>query len=465
MKQFLILITILLTYQVGISQNFIFKEQMAQDIDNAVEWMERIHPHPYRFESKESILGYSKRLKESLPDSVERMSFWRSIDKLIVFYNDAHTRTFPYPLFHQYHHNEGLFFPFHIEVNNGKLFVTEKFCEHDIQVGSQINSINTIKAGDIIDRMKLHSNKELSKLKESELSDNFPFFIWRAFGWDSLYTIEVEGKQDFINLEGVKYEKIYSNFWNENENWFDTQQIDRQTAYIKIINFNSSRKEAKKRYREIFKQITRNGTENLIIDFRNHDGGDDRQGDDLAKYISNKPYKRLEKTLWKITPEYISAFEQRFIPKSVRWMKPLYLINEYSSPLVKGSKSELYEVKYKEKKPFREKKRFKGNVFLLINNNTFSAGSVFATMFRDYDMGKIIGQSSGNLSSFSAFALVEHHLPNSKFKFRISSAYSVRINGDEGLNSLEPDISLDRHTDALDYTVKKIINLTNAKTP
>ena len=80
-------------------------------------------------------------------------------------------------------------------------------------------------------------------------------------------------------------------------------------------------------------------------------------------------------------------------------------------------------------------------------------------------MRTIVGQSSGNLTSFSAYALVEWYLPNSKIKFRVSSAYSIGINGDESLNSVETDIPLDPKVDMLNYTEQLIIKLSKTQIP
>ncbi|GMN08256.1 hypothetical protein MTsPCn5_36450 [Croceitalea sp. MTPC5] len=428
---------------------------MEQDIDDVIRIIEDIHPYPYRFKSKDEIRSYSNRLKENLKDSLSISGFWRIIDELVVCYNDAHTSTFPYPLFHKFHRNGGLFFPFHVAIKNNELFITKTLEGQSELVGKKIMGINGIKDSTLIQDMLKHSKKELPNLKKHDISSNFPFYLWKTFGWKGPFNVEL--KDTILQNDGANYEVVFKDWLSEDEDWFQYDQLHSDIAYIKISNFNANRKNAKRRYKETFKAINEKHTDHLILDFRNHDGGQDLLGEDLARYLYNKPFKRLKKTLWKVTPEYQKAFEKKYIPKALRWIKPLYLLNPYSKVLLKKKKNKgLYELDYKTTKPHRKAKRFKGNVYLLINNNTFSAGSVFAGMFQDYGMGEVIGQETGNLSSFSAYALVTHQLPNSKIKFRISSAYSVRTNGDESKTPVEPDIRIATELDGLDYLLKKI---------
>jgi C-terminal processing protease CtpA/Prc len=115
-------------------------------------------------------------------------------------------------------------------------------------------------------------------------------------------------------------------------------------------------------------------------------------------------------------------------------------------------------VQYELKDPLPSKKRFQGHVYLITDHNTFSAGSIFAEMFKHCNIGKIIGQPTGNLYSFNGFALASFTPPNSKLKFQVSSVYNVANNLEEGLKSVEPDDIIKPEDDPVVYILRNYID-------
>ncbi|GHB47331.1 S41 family peptidase [Mongoliitalea lutea] len=98
------------------------------------------------------------------------------------------------------------------------------------------------------------------------------------------------------------------------------------------------------------------------------------------------------------------------------------------------------------------------NVYLITDHNTFSAGSIFAEMFKFYNMGQVIGQATGNLYSFNGFALAHFALPNSKLTYQISSVYNLANKKEEGMKSVEPDEFLNLEVDPVNYIFRNYID-------
>jgi C-terminal processing protease CtpA/Prc len=157
---------------------------------------------------------------------------------------------------------------------------------------------------------------------------------------------------------------------------------------MKITHFNGDENEIEHFYKQSFKSLLDHNSSHLILDFRGHIGGADSYGENLAKYFAKEPFRKLSKAYWKITPEFKEAFDRKFVPKSIRWFKPIYLVNEYSSIFYGAEPNELVTLNYEMKNPLSEEKRFPGNVYLITDHNTFSAGSIFAEMFKYYKMGR-----------------------------------------------------------------------------
>ncbi|MEO0790604.1 MAG: S41 family peptidase, partial [Bacteroidota bacterium] len=111
-------------------------------------------------------------------------------------------------------------------------------------------------------------------------------------------------------------------------------------------------------------------------------------------------------------------------------------------------------VEYPWVKPFSNRRQFQGSVHLLIDQHTFSAGTCFAAMFQDFNMGTIYGQPSGNLASFHADALLRSSMEHSNTRLHISTSYCVRPNGDEGPGPVQPDVLVEG--DALNFLLDRL---------
>ncbi|MFU8796323.1 MAG: S41 family peptidase, partial [Dehalococcoidia bacterium] len=83
---------------------------------------------------------------------------------------------------------------------------------------------------------------------------------------------------------------------------------------------------------------------------------------------------------------------------------------------------------------------FTGDVFVLIGNQTFSAGNWIAVVFLDNNLGTVIGEPTGNAPS-SFGDMISFQLPNSGFVLGVSYKYFTRPDpANDPEDSLYPDI-------------------------
>ena len=99
-------------------------------------------------------------------------------------------------------------------------------------------------------------------------------------------------------------------------------------------------------------------------------------------------------------------------------------------------------------KNHRKKPSFEGNVYVLTNVGTFSAAKDFTMMISDNDLGKVIGEASGNLPDTYGDCLV-FVTPNTKLSFNISYKRWYRIDRTKAGQRIMPDYPCDP-ADALD---------------
>lgn len=135
----------------------------------------------------------------------------------------------------------------------------------------------------------------------------------------------------------------------------------------------------KKRVDQIFHQIRAKGSRNLIIDLRGNGGGNSAMGDYIFSYLYDRPFRQFSTVKMKISPE---------VREYIRgWKKgPARL------PVGKVVKRSTREVRIPKPEAF-----FSGRKYLLTDNETFSSAASFTAMFRDYQVGTVLGHETGGL--------------------------------------------------------------------
>jgi hypothetical protein len=441
--------------------SYISKEGMFIDIDSLTSTFEKIHPSPYRFFPKTHYQSKVDSIKLQLPDSLTILNFWRIIDQIIIGYNDAHSNAIDSYVLTDYVKKGKLFFPLSARIVDNKILVSGRNNQEQVlPKNTEIIKINGKASDELIRDLLNHATRETQSLKLLEISDDLGFYLWKTYNWEEDFNIHfrtIENSRiDSLFVKGIKWEDRKRIKKNDSES-YTLDILENQIGYMKIIDFNGDEKEIKRFYKQSFQSLKNNNSSHLIIDFRGHNGGADSYGEHLAKYFATEPFRKLSKAYWKITPEFKEAFDRKFVPKSIRWFKPIYLVNEYSSVFYGASPNEIIEVNYEMINPLPLKERFIGNVYLITDHNTFSAGSIFTEMFKFYNMGKVIGQPTGNLYSFNGFALANFTLPNSNLTYQISSVYNLANNKEEGMKSVEPDELINLEEDPVNYIIRNYI--------
>lgn len=436
------------------------KIQMKQDIAGLVEKIKYTHPNPYYYRSENDWKKYLDSVQNNLPETLSEFDFWRKIDQILIFMNDAHTRSYPTKFYNEYVKNNGLFFPFSIENREGNYYVNKNYSKEVIAPNEKIIAINEIPIKEIIAKLKLHSSKELDYLDEKYVTSSFTYYLWRAYDLKSPYKIDLLDEKENskkIEINGLLSKDFPKENDNKKEEICTFSIVKDSVALLTIKDFDSEKRSYfKKFYRKSFKKINNLKIKNIIIDVRNHDGGDDRYGEDFAKYFADKPFRISSKTIWKVNPEFKKGFTQMYISKVMRWAKFLYGINKHTKAIWNTKDNKLAVVNNKLIKPRRSALKYKRNIYVLTDNYTFSAGSMFAGMVKDYQLGTIIGQPTGNLSSFYADPFIWYQLPNSKITFQVSTSLEVRPNGIIDTESILPDIYIKDKEDALEKAFELI---------
>ncbi|MEL6276865.1 MAG: S41 family peptidase, partial [Bacteroidota bacterium] len=397
---------------------YLHRDQLADDLTKVRRLLEVFHPNPYFHSDSSVVIQMAKSLVADLPDSISRVEAYRRLNQFVVFYNDGHTRLYASDLFNDYKTTGGLFFPLQLEIVAGQLLLRKVLSpDVEIPINQVVTAINGVPVESILTTLESHASRETQLSDWTLINANFPYFWWLAYGWTGPVEIEVGGST--YNLKGVTWQQVLAANPEQKQNVFQTvdfRMLDDEIAHMRILDFNTwSRKQFRKAYADAFRLFKQQNAKYLILDLRNHDGGDSRYGEDLARYFADEPFRTFGYSEWKVTPEFKKVFKKVYIPWPVRFALPIIKgFNHHTKAIYSTKDHGLARVEFPLVKPKRSEQQFNGQVYLLIDGNTFSAGSSFAAMFKDYKMGTILGQPSGNVVNFYADAMLRSTLDHSQ---------------------------------------------------
>jgi C-terminal processing protease CtpA/Prc len=169
------------------------------------------------------------------------------------------------------------------------------------------------------------------------------------------------------------------------------------------------------------------GSRYLVIDLRQNRGGSGYWGFYLLDYLTDSPYR----------------VANRFEFKVSEMMRESIYASKAGNKLKHAKNGEYLDVaNHQMRSPYTKINKFKGKIFLLISENTFSAGVVFAAVFQAAKMGVVIGQETSGRVCFGSDP-VTITLPHSKLQGSIPVAIYT-LPGNDPDRGIMPDINVSR---------------------
>jgi Peptidase family S41 len=155
-----------------------------------------------------------------------------------------------------------------------------------------------------------------------------------------------------------------------------------------LNSYKGGRKEFKNFLEKSFHSITANKIQDLIIDIRKNEGGEQGMEDHLLSYLIDTTYKKYSYV-------EVPAFAYSFTKYTDYKNDPHNLNRELREWFYQTTDGRYIDIEgeYKGDKP--KENYFKGNVYILIGGLTFSGGSEFAALAKNHTKAKFIGEETG----------------------------------------------------------------------
>jgi C-terminal processing protease CtpA/Prc len=336
----------------------------------------------------------------------------------------------------------GLSFPFAVDITDNSILITEYYGNDStlFRSGDEILQVNGIPSSDILrDLDKLIGGSSIAS-RRKEIAMNFRNYVWMKYGFEKNYQLVIKNKLKEtvqVLVEGVTNEQFQRNRKRypviSNQRYSLSINNERKTSILNIHSF-AELKSFCSFADSAFQVIANNNIRNLIIDIRGNGGGRSIVVDSLMNYLSDKPYSQYKRIEMRISSDLKAYYKDKY-PDTYEEIKDYPINKLITSP---------GDTKY----PHDKKSRYKGNLFLLTDETTYSGAATFAGMFKAMKMGTIIGEETGGtIEYFGDYWFVT--LPNSGLKFYISPKRFTQFGGTELTRGVVPDYLIPNKNDSI----------------
>lgn len=433
--------------------------EVAADLDSLVVYIERVHPDPYRQLSKEEFYKAVEQAKQRLSakEKVTPVEFYYETSRLAAMFKEGHLsvqsdvfvdrnlKLFPY------------FTAFRLEPGTHRLFLKTdaEIAGQKFKAGDELQEINGKSVREIVEGTLEGISGESDGFRCALLDEFFyvpdPLNIWMSQNMPAdVYRVKMRkssGELMSLDVESVGLLKwlVMNKEQTADESLqvkapFESKMLNDSTL---LFCFNECVADGLKEFlSDMFAKAKADGVRYLIIDNRFNTGGTTEAGDELCRYLTDKPFSSVDKVMIRFS-EPIRRLQREYLngvmpPRDT-------LVTQLDDPASR-------------QQPYGDDVRFDGKVFLLNSYLTFSAAADFASQFAYYKMGTIVGEETGGMT-ISSGDIITMKLPNTGLSVVLPFKLFYNIGADENapVQGVKPDVEV-ASGGALDRTLEMIAN-------
>lgn len=412
------------------------RSDLEQDLDFFAEKVTSIHPKLLDSAFRKNWDKDLAAVRTSLGDSLTQNEFYLLVAPLLTSLNDAHSN-FLCPMEQRkiYMTTGGLSFPFSVKLRGDSIFIAEYYgVERSLfKGGEEILKVNGINSFELVNEFRKLTGGNKASIRNKTVEMNFRSYLWMVYGFENDYSLAIkDGRSRSIDLlvkgitneQFIMYKKQYP---QGNQDLYElSTDPGRKTSVLTIRSF-ADLKSFCAFADSAFRVIAENKTGNLIIDIRGNPGGRSIVVDSLMNYLTGSQYAQYRKVETRISSDLIAYYKEKY-PEKYEAIKDRKI-------------NEIYTVPGTLVKPHDKRSRFKGNMFLLTDNTTFSAAATFAGLIREMKAGVIIGEETGGTTVYYG-DFWYHGMPNSGLQFYVSPKRFIQYGGTSPDKGVIPDFSV-----------------------
>lgn len=487
-KTLAVLLALIIAPQQGLSfePRTLDAAQMQRDLRFLQTKLNTIHPEPYHHLNKDQFDAMVNRLDANLAPMSSKEWYVKLAD-LVSSLHDGHTAVFYNQDERQQYFNEGgTILPFFAEVKDDEsVIVGHHFTDDAALSGAEILTINGQSIDEVLRRMRPLTFGESILFRNGQISRSFGRMHWLLYGHTDAVTLSLRQR------DGTTRTKSYAMLTEAQYNEFVTRDFpkrdsatekpmqlsfleDKPVALLDLNHFETY-KGYKDSIAEAFRTVKERQIETLFIDLRGNGGGTHFVAEAILHYLMDTPWALVSKAKIKTSDEWYaslpaSARVVRYLPKKplIRFAT-LFLTDNARIDRIDTSKDPvtnqpIFELYTRPRQHYSKEYLYSDRIFLLTDRNSYSMSGMFAAIMKDYQRAVIVGEETGGLANPHG-SNVTVTLPESKFRFTISTSRAYRPSGIFDNRGVVPDIAVPFDELSRAKTLEQLLELTGKDWP
>ena len=408
--------------------------------------LEIIHPSLYRYHPKDTIDAYFNKTSVQLDHSMNELEYWRILAQVIAKLGSGHTSVvLSDAAYRQYGSVQHDLIPANLYIQNDRLYIRSRLRSTDtlLTCGSEVLAINNVSGPAILNKMRefVSGDGYSNTFKDRRISSQFNY-LYNLINGDQYQFFLVLNDKGKIKRGVVKAVNTLRPIpsaarpvASSTTSYLPTIKYPEDmpgTAVITIPNFRYE-KEYEALHARFFKEVRQRNITNLVIDLRNNPGGKLKISNDVMSYIMTHRY-------------YYGVADERYVNISrIEYLSKKSVSEGISLADIQNLGRSLYRHNYDDDS--RQEVRmheFKGKLYVLINEGSFSAAALFATTVKNQRDCIILGEETGGNAygsdaDVNPIILPETHL---KLNLPIDWIYAPTYQSKNTGGGLKPDIQV-----------------------
>ena len=455
-------------------------EELHEDIDKLYDQLQRHHPHLYQFTTKEVLDFKFDSLKQAIKAPMDSRSFYKQLAQVTRYVGQGHMSIAPPKKRYTRKESKALIKK-KFDINNldfeyldDKLFITNARDADTVLINAEVLEIEGEKPQTLIQQYKkrIASDGYNTTFYNRVLGHRFlGYYVYDKGRFDSISFTLRHADSTFIkqykrvlrkdttaikndsiakdSLKAIKKPKVkltkaerkakkeafkarrryrkkhgYMVLRKEYRRNLNFVGKDSTVALMKIRGFSGGK--YRWFYDETFELLDSLKTENLVIDLRDNFGGRLNEITYLYTYLTDKNFTMINPSEVNTRHPLLKSVMSNSNSTGVKILggviSPILFTFDMFRTKKKDGKLYYRFKSSKEQKP--NPLNFKGNIYVLINGNSFSASSLLSTQLKGDQRATFVGEETGGAYNGTVAGFYKvYNLPNSKVSARIGLAH------------------------------------------
>ena len=418
------------------AQKVLTRRQAQVDISFFFDQAEQIHPDLYRHISKGEMRKRIEEVIEELPNRISDGDLSVRLRLLVNSIEDGHTNVSVASSLSDQFRSGNTMLPFTISYSKGGIKIRSSDVVQ-LHPGDRLLALNRISVSDFAQLMGF-PYVDIPSQRAARTAENFSYYFFLKYRIQDSINVRVLRGDKVVQIvvpmsRYMKKTAIRKYHYHVEENGVGVLSLD---AFWGI---------EEKKYRRfldsVFTSIQRHPIKRLLVDVSRNGGGNSYYGAILLPYLNVTNYRFNQKYLIKT-----SGPEKKYIRKHfIKWyMYPLAVFSKIGRILLFKPNGAITDLHPKDEKLPSSALAYKGPVYVLTSNATYSAAADFVSAFQYAQRGLLVGEATGQ--PYSGFIdKIPFVLPNSKLHAGVSfKAYEyIGCNASNRYNGILPDLPVD----------------------